>query len=95
MSPRNFSRWMEEEGFQRAYREAKRQLVHAATSRLTANASRAAATLRKIFDDTKATAGARVSAAANTLRLTLESYEITELEQRIAALEQGQKNANF
>lgn len=92
-SARNFARWMDQPEFQRLYRDAKRQLVHEATSRLTVNARRAADTLRKIFDDKKATPGARVSAAANTLRLTLESYELTELEQRIAALEEHSKNA--
>jgi hypothetical protein len=54
---------------------------------LTANSGRAAEVLRKIFDDKKATAGARVAACTSTLRLTLESYELTELERRISDLE--------
>jgi hypothetical protein len=86
-SPRNFSRYTREPEFERLYREAKRELVHQATSRLTANAVQAAVILRKIFDDKKVTAGARVGAATATLRLTLESYELTELERRIADLE--------
>ncbi len=90
-SPRNFSRWMREAEFERLYSEAIRRFINEATSRLTANAAEAAATLRKIFGDKKATAGARVAAATSTLRLTLESYELTELERRISDLE---KNRN-
>jgi hypothetical protein len=88
-SPRTLRRLMQTPEFEKAYREAKSNLIHEATNLLTANASRAATVLRTIFDDRKAVAGARVSAAVNTVRLCLEGFELEELERRIADLEKS------
>jgi hypothetical protein len=49
---------------------------------LTANANDAAVTLKKIFSDKKATPAARVTAATATIRLSLDAFEIEELERR-------------
>ncbi len=87
VSPRTAQRRMRDAEFEEKFRDAKVRLVSETTSRLTANAVGAATVLKKIFDNKKATPGARVAAATATLRLTLESYELQELEKRISDLE--------
>jgi chorismate synthase len=87
VSTRTAQRRMRDAEFEEKFRNAKVRLVRETTSRLTANAVGAAAVLKKIFDDKKATPGARVAAAIQTIRLTLESYELEELERRVADLE--------
>jgi hypothetical protein len=78
---------MKEPAFDALYRAAKGALIRSATSGLTANANDAAMVLKKIFSDKEATPAARVTAAATTIRLSLDAYELEELEQRIGALE--------
>jgi len=87
VSSRTLQRVMKQPEFESAYRDARRALVREATAKLTANSGRAADILRKVFDDRKATPGARVAAATQTIRLTLEGYELEELERRISDLE--------
>ena len=86
-SSRTLQRLMQTAEFETKFREAKSRLVREATARLTANSGRAADVLRKVFDDRKATPGARVAAATQTIRLTLEGFELEELERRISDLE--------
>ena len=93
VSSRTLQRVMKQPEFESAYRDARRALVREATARLTANSGRAADILRKVFDDRKATPGARVAAATQTIRLTLEGYELEELERRICDLEKKQNAA--
>jgi len=93
VSSRTLQRVMKQPEFESAYRDAKSKLVREATAKLTANSGRAAEVLRSIFADRRATSGARVAAATNTIRLTLEAFEIEELERRIAALEENSTNA--
>jgi DNA-binding MurR/RpiR family transcriptional regulator len=95
VSSRTLQRVMKQPEFESAYREAKYRLVREATAKLTANSGRAAEVLRRVFDDRKATPGARVAAATQTIRLTLESYEIEELDRRIRALEEQKNNASL
>jgi len=90
VSSRTLQRVMKQPEFESAYRDARRALVREATAKLTANSGRAADILRKVFDDRKAAASARVSAAVSTVRLCLEGYELEELEARIANLEKKQ-----
>jgi hypothetical protein len=92
MSTRTAQRRMADQEFQKKFAEAKARLVRETTVRLTANSGRAVDVLKKIFTDKKATSAARVTAAVNTIRLTLEAHEIESLEQRITALER-QKDA--
>ena len=87
VSSRTLQRVMKQPEFESAYRDARRALVREATAKLTANSGRAADILRKVFDDRKAAPSARVGAAVSTIRLTLEGYELEELERRISDLE--------
>ena len=94
ISVRTAQRRMKEPEFEQKFREAKVRLVRQATAKLTANSGKAADTLRKIFDDRRSSAAARVSAAATTLKLTLDSFELEELEGRIRTLE-AQRNESL
>jgi len=94
VSSRTLQRVMKQPEFESAYRDARRALVREATAKLTANSGRAADILRKVFDDRRATPGARVAAATQTIRLTLEGYQLEELERRISDLE-NKKNATL
>src|SRR5215472_5146713 len=93
VSTRTAQRRLADSDFQEKFRVAKLRVIRETTAKLTANSRRAADNLRKVFDDRKATAGARVAAATSTIRLTLEAFEIEELEERIRRLEESQKNA--
>jgi hypothetical protein len=88
LSRRTLQRWIRDPEFQRAYRQAKAELLHGATSRLIANAVQASEVLRTVFMSKKATAGSRVTAAVSTLRLALDSYQLEELEERLHRLEE-------
>jgi hypothetical protein len=93
ISSRTAQSRMRDPEFEEKFREAKVRLVNQTTSLLTANAVAAATTLKKIFVDSRAVPGARVAAATATLRLTLESYELQELEKRIRDLEDQKTRA--
>jgi hypothetical protein len=90
-SARNFSRYTGEPEFKRLYAEAIRQQMREVTAKAIANSGQAIAELKKIFSDKKATPGARVAAAVNTIRMGHEGYaleEIEELKQSIRALQE-------
>jgi len=93
VSTRTAQRRLADTDFQEKFRVAKLRVVRETTARLTANSGKAADVLKKVFSDRNATSGARVAAATNTIRLTLEAFEVEELEERIRRLEESQKNA--
>ncbi len=85
-------RWLKLEVFQRAYREARRQVVQQAIVQIQGVCAEAVATLRAIMQDSTAPASARVSAAKTVLDTAVKAGELEDLEQRLAALEaQGQR----
>lgn len=75
--------------FREAFQEAQGELVKTAIAQLTLSAGPAAQVLRKIFSNPCASDAARTSAAVNTLRLTLDAYELSDLAERIAKLEEN------
>ena len=80
-------RWLQEEGFQSAYRAPRRQLVESAFAQLQADCSTAARVLREVAEDTDAPASARVSAARAILEQSAQAVEQEELIERVEALE--------
>lgn len=80
-------RWTQQEQFQAAYREAKRQAVAQAIARLQQVSSEAVNTLREVMLDTDAKDTARVTAAKTVLEMTLKAVEIEDLAQRMDSLE--------
>jgi hypothetical protein len=81
-------RWMDEEGFSREWRQARRQAFSQAISLTQHYAPAAVATLAKISTDQTAPHSARVSASTALLKFSRESIELDELAERVAAVEQ-------
>jgi hypothetical protein len=84
-------RWLKQEGFQTAYREARRAVVQHAIVQVQRATGEAVETLRSVMHDADAPASARVSAAKAILETAVKAVEVEDLEARFAALEaQGQ-----
>jgi hypothetical protein len=82
-------RWLKQEAFQTAYREARREIVHHAMTRVQQVAGEAVATLQQVMQDGEASAGARVSAAKAILEMAVKAVELEDLETRVASLEEA------
>ncbi len=87
-------KWLQEPGFQAAYRDARRQAVHRATARLQEISSEAVEVLREVMGDKAQQGAARVGAARLVLDFAARMTETEDLERRVeerlAAIE-GQK----
>jgi hypothetical protein len=84
-------RWLKDDGFQTAYREARRAVVQFAIVHVQRAAAEAVDTLRAVMHDSESPASARVSAAKAILDTAVKAIELEDLEARIAALEAAQK----
>jgi DNA-binding transcriptional MerR regulator len=80
-------RWLKQDGFQQAYRDARRAVVQHAIVQVQRATGEAVETLRAVMQDTDASASARVSAAKAILETAVKAVELEDLEARIAALE--------
>lgn len=89
MSERTVYRWLDEPGFSRAYRKARREAFAQAISLTQRYAPAAVHTLAKIMGDESAGATARVSAATALLKFSRESIELDDLAERVDALERA------
>lgn len=81
-------RWMKEEAFKAAYRDAKREVVNHATTLLQRCCGQAVGVLVKVATDDDAPASSRVSAAKTILEMSVRSIEIDDLAARVELLEQ-------
>ena len=84
-------RWLKDDGFQAAYREARRAVVQFAIVQIQCATAEAVETLRGVMQDVEAPASAKVSAAKTILDTAVKAIELEDLEQRIGALEAAQK----
>jgi len=82
-----FRRWLKQDGFQAAYREARRAVVQHAITQVQRATGEAVETLRNVMQDAEAPASARVSAARVVLETAVKAVEVEDLEARILALE--------
>jgi hypothetical protein len=73
VSERTLLRWLQEEDFQRAYREARRQVVQHAIVRMQRCTGEAVDALSDVMTNPEASASARVSAARSVLQLALQN----------------------
>src|SRR5215470_18082856 len=80
-------RWLKQEPFQAAYRDARRAVVQHAIAQVQRATGEAVETLRSVMQDAEAPASARVSAAKAILETALKGIDIDDLEARLAALE--------
>jgi len=80
-------RWLNNEHFQQEYRDARRQIVQQAITRIQQATGEAVQTLRDIMLDDDAHEGTRVRSANIILDKAIEGVEIEQLEERINDLE--------
>lgn len=85
---RTLYRWLKDDDtFQMALRIARHESLTQAIGQLQRQTGAAVAALARIMGDQEAAPSAQVSAAKAILELAFKSYEIEEVEARIAALE--------
>lgn len=80
-------RWMKEDAFAVAYRDARRAVVSHSIVQLQGVCGVAVSTLREIAADGNAPASSRVSAARAILDLSLRAVEIEDISSRIETME--------
>jgi hypothetical protein len=81
-------RYMQDEAFSRRLREAQREAVNHAVTRLQRASGDAVTVLHDLMLKADAPASARISAARTVLDYSLRAAEIDELKARIASLEE-------
>ncbi len=86
---RTLHRWMRQEEFGLAYRNARREAFAQAIGLTQRSAAAAVATLLRIMHDPKATWASRVAASNSILKFARESIELDDLAERIVRLEQA------
>ena len=82
-------RWLQQPEFQERYRQAKRQVVEQAITRLQQVTGAAVTTLREIMLDSEAPASSRVTAAKTILETAVKSVELEDLVTRLDKLEKA------
>lgn len=82
-------RWLKEDSFSEAYREARRRLVEVSVARLMADSTAASKALREITEDKSAPASARVAAARAILDHSIKGVEVLDLEPRLREIEKN------
>ena len=92
ISLRTLQRWLKEDAFAEAYRQAKYELVSGATMRLRSNGIEAVEALQEIAAGKENPPAARVSAARAILEFMFEAHEIEDLGTRLEKLEQERGN---
>ena len=80
-------RWLKDEQFSKSYREAKRQVVEQAVSRLQQLSGEAANTLGQVMASPFARANTRLAAARVVLEKAMKALEMEDLASRVARLE--------
>jgi hypothetical protein len=80
-------RWLKQDAFQTAYREARRAIVQHAITQVQQVTSEAVATLRKVMKETAHPTSAKVSAAKTVLETAMKAVALEDIEARITALE--------
>ena len=85
---RTLWRWLKISEFEKAYSEARREVVRHAVVNVQAAMSEAVETLRSIMNDGSAPASARVSAARAVIDTGLKAVELEDLDHRLSAIEE-------
>lgn len=80
-------RWLKDDGFNAAYRDARRQVVQQSIVMIQKSMSSAVTTLNEIREDKEAPASSRVSASKAILEFGRRLTEMEQLEDRVEELE--------
>ena len=76
-------RWLQEPGFQSAYRARRRQIVETAVAQLQSDCTVAVRVLREVAEDGDAPASARVAAAKAILEQSISGIQFTDLQAEV------------
>jgi ribosomal protein S11 len=82
-------RWLQLDEFQRAYKNARRQVIDQTIAKIQSVMVQAVQTLLDVMSDKTAPASAKVSAARALLDIGFKVVEIEDLESRIEKIEQN------
>ncbi|MBC2713532.1 MAG: hypothetical protein HGJ94_21800 [Desulfosarcina sp.] len=80
-------RWLKDDGFNSAYRDARRQVVQQGIVQIQKSIAAAVTTLTGIMEDQEAPASSRVSAAKTILEIGIKATEFEALEEKVDELE--------
>jgi hypothetical protein len=80
-------RWMQEETFDKAYKEARKKTLDQTISRLQQTTTNAVQTLKDVMEDKEAPASSRVTAAKTVLEMSFKAYELQDLASKIEEME--------
>jgi hypothetical protein len=81
-------RWMKEEAFDKAFKEARKSALSQTISRLQQTTTDAVNTLKSVMENEEAPASSRVTAAKTVLEMAFKAYELEDL---AAEVEEMQK----
>jgi hypothetical protein len=82
--------WLKREGFQSAYRLARRQIVESAVNQLTSAAAEAVAALVAVLGRDESKDADAIRAAKTILQAAIHGVEVLDLEPRLRALEEAE-----
>lgn len=80
-------RWLQDEEFKKAFKQAKRDAVSQSIAQLQASTSKAVKTLTDVMDDAESPASSKIQAAKTVLEFAYKGIELEDLEERIEELE--------
>ena len=80
-------RWLQNEDFQDAFMEVRRQLVQQVVSNIQRSMSKAVNTLLEVMDDPDSPASSKVQAARSIIDVGLKGLELEDFELRLSRLE--------
>ena len=91
--PATLLRWSKQPKFQEALRQARREAFSQCTGRLQQAAPAAVATLQRLIVDPQTPASSKVQASRCIVELSQKSFQLEDLEARLARLERNGPDA--
>lgn len=82
-------RWMKEEEFDQAYKEARNHAFSQTISRIQQSTSNAVNTLNEIMENKESPASSRVTAAKTVLEMAIKAHEIENVVSRLDEMEKA------
>ncbi|HEX3818807.1 MAG TPA: hypothetical protein VHW45_00660 [Candidatus Sulfotelmatobacter sp.] len=89
VAPKTLLRWMQQPGFDKALRKARRVVYHQAIARLQQASPAAVTTLLKVMVDPATPPATKVRAADSILDHCAKAIELEDIEARVAELERA------
>lgn len=81
-------RWMKEESFDKAFKEARKSALSQTISRLQQTTTDAVNTLKSVMENEESPASSRVTAAKTVLEMAFKAYELEDLAAKVEEMEQ-------